>query len=92
MRLVLGRVDGTLEGSTPGADHCHQMLLLALLRRTSMQQEEERKSYPFLIFSASFFSSSSFLFGVIKCHLLMHSGARLSAVRGCWNEARGETG
>lgn len=54
--LVLGRVDGTLEGSTPGADRCHQMLLLALLRRSSMQQEEERKSYPFLIFEASFFS------------------------------------
>lgn len=54
--LVLGRVDGMLEGSTPGADHCHQMLLLALLQRSSMQQEEERKSYPFLIFKASFFS------------------------------------
>lgn len=41
--LVLARVDGTLARSTPGADHCHQMLLLSLLRRSLRQQEEERK-------------------------------------------------
>lgn len=40
---VLARVDGTPERSTPGTDHCHQMLLLSLLRRILRQQEEERK-------------------------------------------------
>lgn len=40
---MLVRVDGTLERSTPGADHCHQMLLLSLLQRILRQREEERK-------------------------------------------------
>lgn len=45
--LVLAGVDGTPERSTPGTDHCHQMLLLSLLRRILRQRQKKGSDLPF---------------------------------------------
>lgn len=44
---VLAGLDGTPERSTPGTDHCHQMLLLSLLRRILRQRQKKGSDLPF---------------------------------------------